>query len=100
MPKTAVITARVEPELKAEAEEVISQVGLTMSQAMTLYLRQIVNRRAIPFELRAAEPPRDDAQFLKSLSGIVNSGYSDTSERVEELVAEAILQKHRSRDSE
>ncbi len=53
MPKTAVITARVEPELKQEVEEVLSQVGLTMSQAMTLYLRQIVYRRAIPFELRA-----------------------------------------------
>ena len=97
MPKTAVITARVEPELKAEAEEVISQIGLTMSQAMTLYLRQIVSRRAIPFELRAAEP-RDDVQFLKSLSGIVDTGYSDTSERVEELVAEAVLQKHQLRD--
>ncbi|NOZ49871.1 MAG: hypothetical protein GXP37_07455 [Chloroflexi bacterium] len=33
-PKTSVITARVEPELKEEAEKVISQVGLTMSQAM------------------------------------------------------------------
>jgi len=52
MPKTAVITARVEPELKAEAEEVISRVGLTMSQAMTLYLRQIVYQRGIPFQLK------------------------------------------------
>jgi len=94
MPKTAVITARVEPEVKAEAEKVLSEIGLTMSQAVTLYLRQIVNRRAIPFELRA-ESPRTDAQFLKSLAGIVDSGYSDTSDRVEELVAEAILQKYR-----
>jgi len=52
MPKTAVITARVDPELKQEAEEVISQIGLTMSQAVTIYLRQIVYQRGIPFELR------------------------------------------------
>ena len=98
MPKTAVITARVEPELKKEAEEVISQVGLTMSQAVTVYLRQIVNRRAIPFELRA-ERPEDSAQFLKSLAGIVNSGYSDTSEHADELVAEVILQQYQREES-
>jgi DNA-damage-inducible protein J len=98
MPKTAVITARVEPELKKEAEEVISQVGLTMSQAMTLYLRQIVNRRAIPFELRA-EKPGNSAQFLRSLAGIVHSGHSDTSERVDELVAESILQRYQQEES-
>jgi len=93
MPKTAVITARIEPEIKEEAERVLSKIGLTMSQAMTLYLRQVVNRRAIPFELRAQEP-KNNAQFLKSMAGIVNSGYPDTSERVEEFVAEAISQKY------
>ena len=109
MPKTAVITVRIEPELKKEAEEVISQVGLTMSQAMTLHLRQIVYRRGIPFELKlpnqetldavkeAQQPenlPHTTIERLHSLSGIVSSGEQDTSERVEEIVAEAILQKH------
>ena len=98
MPKTAVVTARVEPELKKEAEEVISQVGLTMSQAVTIYLRQIVNRRAIPFELRA-ERPENSAQFLKNLAGIVHSGYSDTSERVDELVAEAVRQRYQQKEN-
>jgi len=96
MPKTAVITARVEPEVKAEAEKIFSEMGLTMSQAMNMYLRQVINRRAIPFELRADESKKD-VQFLKSLAGVVNSGYSDTSERVEELVTEAVLQKHEKR---
>jgi len=98
MPKTAVITVRVEPELKKEAEAIIAQVGLTMSQAVTLYLRQIVNRRAIPFDLRA-EAPRTSAEFLKSLAGIVDSGREDTSERVEELVTEAILQQQKHPES-
>ncbi len=93
MPKTAVITTRIDPELKKEAEQVITQIGLTMSQAVTLYLRQIVNRRSIPFELRA-DKPENDAQFLKSLAGIVNSGYSDTSEHADELVSEAIVQQY------
>ena len=52
MSKTAVVTARVEPEVKEEAEKVLSQVGLTMSQAVNLYLRQIVYQHGIPFELK------------------------------------------------
>jgi len=52
MSKTAVITARIEPEIKEEAEKVLSEIGLSMSKAVTLYLRQIVYQQAIPFELR------------------------------------------------
>ena len=93
MPKTAVITARVDPELKEEAEEIFSQIGLTTSQAITLYLRQVVNRRAIPFEL-AAPKHGSGVETLKRLAGTINSGHKDTSERVHEIVAEAILQKY------
>ncbi len=93
MPKTAVITARVDPELKEEAEEIFSQIGLTTSQAITLYLRQVVHRRAIPFELTAPKRGRG-VEALKRLAGTANSGHSDTSERVHEIVAQAILQKY------
>ncbi len=97
MPKTAVITARVDPELKEEAEEIFSQIGLTTSQAITLYLRQVVHRRAIPFELTA--PKRGGVETLKRLAGTANSGHGDTSERVHEIVAQAILQKYEQKET-
>jgi DNA-damage-inducible protein J len=49
MAKTAVITTRIEPEIKEEAENILAQLGLTMSQAMSMYLRQLVMRRGLPF---------------------------------------------------
>lgn len=52
MPKTATIRARAEPDLKAEAEAVLAQLGLTPTQAITLYYREIVRERGIPFPLR------------------------------------------------
>lgn len=97
MSKTAVVTARVEPEVKKEAEKVLSQVGLTMSQAVNLYLRQIAYQRRIPFELTA--PNASGVAALKKLSGIVQSGHHDTSERVNELVEEAILQGHQEKET-
>ena len=98
MSKTAVVTARVEPEVKKEAEKVLSQVGLTMSQAMNLYLRQIAYQRRIPFEL-VAPKYGSGVVTLKRLSGIVQSGHHDTSERVNELVEEAILQKYQEKEA-
>jgi len=49
MAKTAVITIRIEPEIKEEAENILAQLGLTMSQAMSMYVRQLVLRRGLPF---------------------------------------------------
>lgn len=51
MSKTATVRARVEPDLKAEAEEVLGKLGLNPTAAITMYYEQIVKRRAIPFEV-------------------------------------------------
>ena len=51
MTKTATIRARVEPRLKSEAEDVLGQLGLTATQAVTLFFRQLVLQRRLPFEL-------------------------------------------------
>jgi DNA-damage-inducible protein J len=52
MAKTAVVTTRVESELKQEVELVLAELGLTTSQAMLLYLKQIALQRGIPFAVK------------------------------------------------
>ncbi len=52
MAKTSNIFARVEPEVKEQAELVLEQLGIPMSNAIGLFLRQVVRQRAIPFELK------------------------------------------------
>lgn len=49
MAKTATVRARVEPQLKERAEEVLSELGLNPTSAITLYYEQIVKRHGIPF---------------------------------------------------
>lgn len=51
MAKTATVRARVEPHLKEEAEEVLEQLGLNPTAAITLYYEQIVKRHGIPFDV-------------------------------------------------
>jgi DNA-damage-inducible protein J len=52
MGKTATIRARVEPELKRGAEAVLKKIGLTSSEAITLFLAQVKLTKGLPFPLR------------------------------------------------
>ena len=50
--KSAIINARVNPDLKQEVEQILSQLGITATQAITMYYEQIKMNRGIPFELK------------------------------------------------
>jgi DNA-damage-inducible protein J len=52
MGKTGYITARIEPKLKARAARVLAAVGVSTTDAITMFLRQVVLRNGLPFEVR------------------------------------------------
>ena len=52
MPKTAAISARIDPELKHGAEEVFQKLGLSATQAITLFYKQVELERGLPFAVR------------------------------------------------
>ena len=52
MAKTAMIRARVEPELKQEAEKVFTTLGLSPTEAITLFYKQTALHNGLPFALR------------------------------------------------
>ncbi|PNL43160.1 type II toxin-antitoxin system RelB/DinJ family antitoxin [Mobiluncus mulieris] len=52
MGRTANVFARVEPEVKAEAEAVLGELGVPMSNAIGMFLRQVALQRGMPFEVK------------------------------------------------
>ena len=52
MAKSAIIRARIEPELKAEAETIFNELGLSITEAITLFYRQVKLVKGLPFEVR------------------------------------------------
>lgn len=52
MARTSNIFARVEPEIKEQAEKVLDQLGIPMSNAVGMFLRQVVLQKGIPFEMK------------------------------------------------
>ena len=55
MAANATFTVRMHPELKKQAEIVCEEMGLTMSSAMTIFLKRLVKDRAIPFRVSAGD---------------------------------------------
>ena len=52
MNKSAVIRARVDPVLKNEVEDLFEQLGLSATQAITLFYEQVKLNRGLPFDVR------------------------------------------------
>jgi len=52
MPKTMIVQARIEPELKRDVELVLKSVGLTPTQAISLFYRQVKLQQGLPFQVR------------------------------------------------
>ena len=51
MNKTATVRARIEPRLKKEAEQVLENLGLSATQAVNLFYRQVALRKGLPFDV-------------------------------------------------
>jgi len=58
--KTATVRARLDPELKKKAEKIFKIVGLTESEAVRLFYKNVVLTRGLPFTLSI---PNDDTKI-------------------------------------
>lgn len=76
MAKTETIRARVEPELKQQAENVLRELGLSATEAITLFYRQVTMHRGLPFEVKIPNAATAEA-LLQAESGEDLIEYSD-----------------------
>ncbi len=51
MSKTEMIRARVEPNLKQQAEEIFRILGLSATDAITIFYKQVTLNQGLPFEV-------------------------------------------------
>lgn len=58
MEKTATLNLRINPDVKKDAEAVLKQLGVPLSTAIDMYLRQIVLTGGIPFTISLPDVPR------------------------------------------
>ncbi len=51
MTKSATVRARIEPDLKGKAEQIFERLGLSTTQAITLFYRQVEVQNGLPFDI-------------------------------------------------
>ena len=61
---TTNINVRVDADLKQSAEELFNDLGLSMSSAITMFLRSAVSYDGIPFEIRRKTPNNETRASL------------------------------------
>lgn len=52
MAKTATIQARIDPDVKNNAQNVLSKLNISMSEAISIFLTQVTLNRGIPFAVK------------------------------------------------
>jgi addiction module RelB/DinJ family antitoxin len=62
--KTASIYTRVEPELKIKAEQILSDLGIPVSNAVNLFLHQIIMHKGLPFDVKLPKSKPLDYSML------------------------------------
>ena len=76
MAKTEMIRVRVEPELKSQAEEVFSELGLSPTEAISLFYAQVALHRGLPFAVRVPNAETIEA-LRQARSGEGLTEYAD-----------------------
>ena len=84
MTRTDTISVPIEPKLKAEAEQILDELGLGADEAIRVFYKQVVLRKGLPFELAIPnEATRRAMRDVRQGRGL--SRYKDTAKLREKL---------------
>ena len=77
--KTANLYARVEPDIKEQAEAILSTLGIPASNAINMFYRQIILQQGLPFDVKISRKHPLDMSLLseKEFDAELEKGYAD-----------------------
>lgn len=72
MAKTAVINVRTEPEIKAQVEALYKSMGVSLSDAINMFLYKSLDFRGLPFDLVREIPNAETIAAMKEAEDIIS----------------------------
>ena len=84
--KAEIVRARVSPEIKHSAEQVLTSLGMSMSDAIRIFLNQVATRQEFPLELKV--PNAETMAAMAEANEIVNkraARFNDFDELIDDL---------------
>lgn len=84
--RSDVVRARVSSELKHDSEEILNQMGMSMSDAIRIFLNQVTLRNEFPVELRVPNP-----ETLKAMQEpVCDEKYESASDLFDEVLGQRV----------
>ena len=77
--KSANLYARIEPDVKEQAESILMALGVPASNAINMFYKQIILHNGLPFEVKlpSAKPVDMSALSKEELDAEIEKGYAD-----------------------
>ncbi|MFA9376098.1 MAG: type II toxin-antitoxin system RelB/DinJ family antitoxin [Lachnotalea sp.] len=77
--KSANLYARIEPDVKEQAENILSTLGIPTSSAINMFYKQIILQRGLPFDVKipSAQSVNMSALSEEQMNVELEKGYSD-----------------------
>ena len=86
---TTNVSIRMDTELKAQADELVAELGMNLSTAFNIFVRQSLREGGIPFEIRTDRPNKETIAAMLEAENIAKDpkvkGYTDLDEMFADL---------------
>lgn len=88
---TTNISMRIDEELKKQAEDLFNDLGMSMTTAFTIFVKQAVREQRIPFFITREVPNKEtraaiEEVYQMKLNPSIGKAYSDADEMMKELL--------------
>lgn len=79
MSKSASLYARIEPNVKEQAESILSALGISTSSAINMFYKQIILQKGLPFEVKIplSKPVDMNSLSAEQMNEELEKGYAD-----------------------
>ncbi|MEX0662398.1 MAG: type II toxin-antitoxin system RelB/DinJ family antitoxin [Balneolaceae bacterium] len=82
--KSTTVRARLEPELKKEIELIFDELGISTTEAIRIFFKQVKLQRGLPFEMKIPNEITKDA-ILNAKARKKGSSFENSDELFEDL---------------
>ena len=70
---TSAINIQIDSETKKQASAILNDLGLSMSSAINIFLRQVIKRDGLPFEVVNSKKNSENVEFMKELEDMIKN---------------------------
>ena len=89
---TSNMNIRMDKDVKEQAQRVFANLGMDMTTAVNVFLRQVIRSNGFPFELRLDTPNEETMEAIREVQAMkkdpsIGKSYTDVDEMMKELLA-------------